>query len=619
MQAWQGTKLLHNTMDKTIFQKNFFPLIPEQPGIYRYYSADKKLLYVGKAKNLKKRVSSYFSKNHTDSKLLKLVSLIQNIEWTLTGTEHDAFLMENSLIKHFKPPFNIRLKDDKAYPFLVIKKEPFPRVFLTRQKLKDGAEYLGPFTTVGAVYEMLKVIKASIPLRTCALPLNVKNIQNGKFKACLEYHIGNCNAPCIGLQTEEAYLKNVQYIRDVFKGNIGTVVLALKQQMQDHVAALEFEKAQVVKMKLDQLKNYQSQSSVVSSHVGNVDVATIIVQSNTAFVHFMVVVDGRVLHSKNEIIKLEIDTESPEDILSHVAAQMHALFQSEAKELITHLPVATLDPNIEVVLPKSGFKKKLLDLSFKNNEFAIQSQKKKASLVLKQHTEEAMADTLLGIQDALHMSQYPDHIECFDNSNFQGAFPVAAMVCFKDGLPFKAGYRRFHIKTVAGINDFASMAEIVYRRYSKVLANNEALPKLIIIDGGKGQLSAAMESIKKLDLVDKVTVIGLAKREELIFMPGQSEPINLPFNSPELLLIRSIRDEVHRFGITFHRETRSKGTIKNELEDIKGIGNKTAQTLLQHFRSVAKIKAATLDDLHKIIDHKKAQLIYHHFHTKQST
>jgi excinuclease ABC subunit C len=600
-------------MFKSDFQEKYLPLLPNQPGIYRYYASDRKLLYVGKAKNLKKRVSSYFNKVYTDRKLSRLVENIAFIEWTLTDSEHDAFLLENSLIKHFKPPYNIRLKDDKAYPYLVIKKEHFPRVFLTRQKLKDGSEYLGPFTSVGAVNDMLKVIKSNIPLRTCALPLTPANIKLGKFKACLEYQLGNCNAPCIGMQTEQEYAANIMHIREIFKGNLSEVVAAMKKQIQEHVVHLEFEKAQIIKSKLEHLKEYQVQSSVVNAHIGNLDVASIIIHNDAAYINFMVVVDGRIIHSKNEIYPLEIVDEDPADILSHVVAQLHTLFQPTSNEIVTHLPLQTIDPNILVTMPKSGFKKRLLDLSFKNNEGHIQVQKKKNALVMNDKSAEERMQTLLNLQVALKMNKIPDHIECFDNSNFQGSFPVAAMVCFKDGLPYKDEYRRFHIKTVEGINDFASMSEIVYRRYKRLIDEHAPLPKLVIIDGGKGQLGAAMESIIKLDLQDKMTVVGLAKREELIFFPGKPEPLRFPYNSAELLLIRRVRDEVHRFGITFHRKTRDQGTLKNELEDIPGIGPKTAMSLLQHFRSVKGVKNASLDELAQIVDKNKANIIFQYF------
>lgn len=600
-------------MLKNIFQEKFAPLLPDAPGIYKYYGSDKKLLYIGKAKNLKKRVSSYFNKVHDNRRLNRLVSIIHHIEWTITSSEHDAFLLENSLIKHFKPIYNIRLKDDKAYPFLVIKREHFPRVFLTRQQIKDGSEYLGPFTSVQTVQELLKIVKASIPLRTCSLNLTPANIASEKFKPCLEYHIGNCKAPCVGLQTEEEYRQNIDYIRQLFKGNIGPIIHDMKALMQEYAMNMDFEKAQLVKTKIDLLSNYQSKSTVVNNHLGDLDVATIIIKDDKAFINFMVIVDGRVIHSKNVELTLKMD-ETAEEVLSLVVAQYHELFHSKAKEIVTHIKIDTISEAVSVTIPKAGFKKKLLEMSFTNNEYYIRETKKQAALLLKQESPEDVMEVLLQIQEDLKMHVLPDHIECFDNSNFQGSFPVAAMVCFKDGVPSKKDYRHFHIKTVEGINDFASMSEIVFRRYKRLLEENQPLPKLVIIDGGKGQLGAAMDSIEKLGLVGKMTVVGLAKREELIFFPGKSEGLRLPFNGPALLMIRRIRDEVHRFGITFHRNTRDKGTIKNELEDIKGIGKKTAQTLLQSFRSVKRIKEASLDDIKQIIDLKKAQIVYSYFH-----
>lgn len=599
-------------MLKNIFQEKFYPLLPDAPGIYKYYGADKKLLYIGKAKNLKKRVSSYFNKVHDTRRINRLVGMIAHIEWTITNSEHDAFLLENSLIKHFKPTYNIRLKDDKAYPFIVIKREHFPRVFLTRQQIKDGSEYLGPFTSVAAVQELLKMVKTSIPLRTCSLNLTPANIAAGKFKPCLEYHIGNCKAPCVGLQTELEYRNDIDYIRQLFKGNISPIIQDMKAQMQDYATNMEFEKAQLLKSKIDLLANYQSKSTVVNDHLGDLDVASIIMKDDKAFINFMVIVDGRVLHSKNVDVNIKME-EEPEEILSLVVAQYHDVFHSKAKEIISHLEIDTVSETIQVTNPKAGFKKKLLEMSFLNNEYYIKETKKQASLVLKQQTEEDYMDVLLQIQEDLGMHVLPDHIECFDNSNFQGSFPVAAMVCFKNGIPSKKDYRHFHIKTVEGINDFASMSEIVYRRYKRLTDEKQPLPKLVIIDGGKGQLGAAMESIEKLGLLGKMTVVGLAKREELIFFPGKKDGLQLSYNGPALLMIRRIRDEVHRFGITFHRSTRDKGTIKNELEEIKGIGTKTAQTLLQTFRSVKNIKSASLEQLEQVIDLKRAKIVYQYF------
>jgi excinuclease ABC subunit C len=599
-------------MTKEDFLQHIAPTMPHAPGIYKYYSADKKLLYVGKAKDLKKRVSSYFVKHHDTQKTSRLVSLIHSMDWTVTNNEHDAFLLENSLIKHFKPKFNIVLKDDKTYPYIVIKKEHFPRVFLTRRVIRDGSEYIGPFTGVWRVRELLELIKQNIPLRTCGLNLSPGNIAKGKFKVCLEYHLGNCKGPCEGLQSEEAYRDSINQARHLLKGNLGSVLQSLKDEMANYAAAMEFEKAQQLKFKIDALQNYNSKSSVVSTVLGNIDVASIIDDDKLAFVNYLILSDGKIIHSKSLSIEKKLD-ESNADILAYAIAYLRPLFQSGSKEIIVPFDIHTEEDQLKLTIPISGEKKNLLDLSFKNATYFQQEQDKKTRLLLKDKTEEERLQVLEQMQDELQLTELPLHIECFDNSNFQGSFPVAAMVCFKNGIPSKKDYRHFHIKTVEGINDFASMAEIVKRRYKRLLEEQKPLPQLVIIDGGKGQLGAAMQSIEALGLTGRMTVVGLAKREESIFFPGDKDPLQLPFNGPVMLLIRRIRDEVHRFGITFHRDTRSKGTIKNELEDIPGIGTKTAQTLLQRYRSVANIKKLSLEELTAALGAVKASLIFNHF------
>ncbi len=599
-------------MLKEQFYKDFSPLLPNAPGIYKYYAEDKKLLYVGKAKDLKKRVSSYFTKQHEFFRLNKLVSLIYSIEWTITTNEHDAFLLENSLIKHFKPPYNIRLKDDKAYPFVVIKKEHFPRVFLTRQHIKDGSEYIGPFTDVSAVRDILQNVKNSIPLRTCSLNLDPRNIAKGKYNVCLEYHIGNCKAPCVGLQSESSYLDSIQNVRNLLRGHLAPIIQSLKSEMQQYAATLEFEKAQQIKVRLEALQNFQSRSTVMNTHMGNLDVVSIIIEDGVALINYMVVIDGLVLHSKNVSIEQKLE-ESAEDILSYTVAHLRHTFQSKSKEIIAPIHLNVEETDVTVHIPKAGTRKKLLEMSFKNVDFYKTQYYKKKALHIHDKTTAEHEQILLKLQSELNLPVLPDHIECFDNSNFQGSYPVAAMVCFKDGQASKKDYRHYHIKTVEGINDFASMEEVVYRRYKRLLDEKQPLPKLIIIDGGKGQLGYAMKSITKLGLLGAMTVVGLAKREESIFFPGHKDPVQLPYNGTSLLLIRSIRDEVHRFGITFHRKNRSKGTIKNELEQIKGVGAKTVQTLLQTFRSVKKVKEANLSELEKVIDTKKANIVFDYF------
>ena len=587
--------------------------IPHQPGCYKYYDRSNVLLYVGKAKDLRKRVSSYFVKNHDNYKTTKLVRLIHSIDFTVTDTEHDAFLLENSLIKHYQPHFNIMLKDDKTYPYIVIKKEPFPRVFFTRRVIRDGSEYLGPFTGLGRVKELVEMIRQSIPLRNCNLKLTPANIKSGKFNVCLEYHLGNCKGPCAGLQTLEDYDRNLQYVRHVLKGNLGDLMKNLKQEMESFAKNLQFEKAQLVKNKIEYLQGYQSKSVIVNPRMDNLDVAGLTEDENHFYVNYMMVSKGSIVHMKTVMINKVLE-ETAAEVLSIALDHMRETFQSNAMEVVVPEQVDVTDPAVKVTVARAGDKKKLLELATKNADVFKQEMKRKDTLRLGEAMMERNIVQMQELQDSLQLTELPDHIECFDNSNFQGAFPVAAMVCFRDGQPSKKDYRHFHIKTVDGIDDFASMAEIVHRRYKRLLEEQKPLPKLVIIDGGKGQLSAAMESIRDLGLSGKMTVVGLAKREESIFFPGDKEPLQLPIESPALLFVRRIRDEVHRFGITFHRETRSKGTIKNELDAIKGIGESTSELLLKTFRSVRNITVLTERELTKVIGASKARIVYKHFH-----
>lgn len=590
--------------------------IPHQPGCYKYYSTDGELLYVGKAKDLRKRVGSYFNKTQDNYKTRRLVELIRNIDFTVTNTEHDAFLLENSLIKHYQPRFNIELKDDKTYPYIVIKKEAFPRVFLTRRLIRDGSEYLGPFTSVGRVRELLNMVKQNIPLRTCNLNLSPQNIAKGKYKVCLEYHLGNCKGPCEGLQTEDDYRNNLQQVRHIMKGNTGEVIKYLKDQMNAHAAEMQFEKAEIIRQKIESLQTYQSKSTVANIKLGNMDVISLLNDDKDAFVNYMMVANGSIIYAKTIQVEKKVDEEDA-DVLALVLDRLRETFHSNAKEVIVPVPIEVADPDIKVTVPKLGDKKNLLDLSLKNASIFRDDVRKKKTLLLDEEYKRNAMDVLEEMQAALQLTELPDHIECFDNSNFQGSFPVAAMVCFKNGQPSKKDYRHFHIKTVEGINDFASMSEIVYRRYKRLVDEGQPLPKLVIIDGGKGQLGAALESIEKLGLTGRMAIVGLAKREESIFFPGDSEPLQLPYDSPAHLLIRRIRDEVHRFGITFHRQTRSKGTIKNELEEIPGIGEKMATALLQEFRSVKNIKTLTERELTRVIGASKARLVWSYFHSNE--
>ena len=586
--------------------------IPVEPGIYKYYNKDNELLYVGKAKSLRKRVSSYFNKTFTSYKTHELVKRIDRIEFTIVDSEQDAFLLENSLIKKFQPRFNINLKDDKTYPYIVIKKEPFPRIFLTRKKINDGSEYLGPFTSAGKVRELLEFIKQYIPLRTCKLNLAPANIQKGKFKVCLEYHLGNCKGPCEALQTEQEYADGIQQVRNILKGNLASVINHFKKEMAEAAMALAFEKAELIRKKIEHLENYQARSVIVSRHLTNIDVFSILKENDTAYVNYLMVQNGTIVQTHTVQLETQLE-ESDEEVLSFAVASLREDFNSFASEIIVPLPIEYPKDQVTITIPKGGDKKKLLDLSLKNVNYFKDELHKKKILQLEGRSDMEKKKVLYELKESLQLTELPVHIECFDNSNFQGSYPVSAMVCFRDGIPSKKDYRHYNVKTVQGINDFATMKEVVYRRYKRLLMEEQSLPQLVIIDGGKGQLGAAMESIRELDLVGKMTVVGLAKNEEEIFFPGDQQSIKLPWDSNSLKLIRFVRDEVHRFGITFHRLKRSKGTFKNELETIAGIGKQTADMLLKEFRSVKNIKLKTQEELAALVGNSKEVLVWQHF------
>lgn len=592
--------------------QNIAHTIPHQPGIYKYFDASNELLYVGKAKDLRKRVSSYFSKTFTSYKTHELVKRIHHIEFTIVNSEQDAFLLENSLIKNFKPRFNIDLKDDKTYPYIVVKKEPFPRVFLTRKKWNDGSEYLGPFTSSGKVRELISFIKQYIPLRTCKLPLTEANIQKGKFKVCLEYHLGNCKGPCEGLQSLDDYNAGLQQIRNMLKGNLGSVIQHFKNEMNQCAANLQFEKAAIIKNKIGHLENYQAKSVIVSKHLTNVDVFSLLREDDIAYVNYLMVQNGTIVQTHTVQLKIQLE-ENDDEVLSFAIATLREDFNSLANEIVVPFEIDYPSDTVTITIPKAGDKKNLLELSLKNVNYFKDELRKKKVLHLEGKSDMEKKKVLYQLQEFLQLQDLPTHIECFDNSNFQGSYPVSAMVCFKDGIPSKNDYRRFNVKTVEGINDFATMTEVVYRRYKRLLDEAKDLPQLVIIDGGKGQLGAAMQSIHQLNLTGKMTVVGLAKNEEEIFFPGDSESLKLPWDSDSLKLIRFIRDEVHRFGITFHRNKRSKGTFKNELESIKGIGKQTATDLLKTFKSVKNIKTKSIAELAEVVGLAKAQLIANHF------
>ncbi len=582
--------------------------LPKQPGIYKYFDTTNNIIYVGKAKNLKKRISSYFNKNQKSYKTIELVKRIEKIEFTIVNTEQDALLLENALIKEYRPKYNISLKDDKTYPYIVIKKEPFPRVFFTRKRYNDGSEYLGPFTSVFYVRELLTLIKQYVPLRNCKLNLTNKNIQANKFKVCLEYHLGNCKGPCEGYQTIQQYAEGLQHLREILKGNVNNVIKYYETEMKICVSNLEFEKAEFLKKKIDHLLNYQAKSVVVSKNVTNADVFSILKEDENVYVNYLMVNNGTIVQTHTQQLETKLD-ETEKEALSFAIAQMRDIFNSISNEIIVPFEVDYAQENLLITIPKAGDKKKLLELSLKNVNYYKEEIRRKKIINIVEKTSEELQTVLNELQKNLQLKENPVHIECFDNSNFQGSFPVSACVCFRNGLPFKAEYRKFNIKTVSGINDFASMKETVMRHYKRYINDKKTLPQLVVIDGGKGQLSAALEGIYEIGLKGKLTLIGLAKNEEELFFEGDQQSIKLDWNSEGLKLIRRIRDEVHRFGITFHRSQRSKGAIKNELENIKGLGPSSITALLKKFKSIKKIKEQSFENLVEVIGEKKAKLL----------
>jgi excinuclease ABC subunit C len=585
--------------------------IPVQPGIYKYFDARGELLYVGKAKHLRKRVGSYFTKTLTSYKTHELVQRIARIEFTIVNSEQDAFLLENSLIKEYQPRFNINLKDDKSYPFIVIKNEPFPRVFLTRRRIEDGSEYLGPYTSVKKVKELLTFIKQTIQLRNCSLNLTDNNIEKGKFKVCLEYHLGNCKGPCEGLQTAEDYRENLVQLKNLLRGNLAPVIRHFKVEMKQLAAEMAFEKAALVKKKIDFLENYQSRSAVVNMKAGNADVFSIIKEKDTAWVNYLMVRNGTIIQTQTNKVETHLD-EPAAEILSFSVVRLRAAFNSDAKEIIVPFAIEYAEQEVTVTIPKGGDRKKLLDLSLKNAAHYLEEVRNRQRLQLNIKNPDKFK-LLQQLQADLQLQELPVHIECFDNSNFQGSFPVSAMVCFKNGEPSKKDYRHFNVKTVEGINDFATMKEAVFRRYKRLLDEETPFPQLVIIDGGKGQLSAATEAFREAGAAGLSTLVGLAKNEEELFFSGDKEALRLPYNSGSLQFIRRIRDEVHRFGITFHRQKRSKGTFKNELEEIPGIGAATAGILLKTFKSVKNVKSQPPKELEKLIGRAKTRILLAYF------
>ncbi len=584
-------------------------VLPAQPGVYQFLDKEGNVIYVGKAKKINKRVASYFVKNHESGKTRLLISKIADIRHIVVETETDALLLENNLIKKYQPRYNVLLKDDKSYPYICIKNEAFPRVFMTRNVYNDGSKYFGPYTSVRMVRVMLDMFRQLYKLRTCKHNLSAENIAKNKFKVCLEYHIKNCYAPCVGLQSEEEYKRYIDEISFILKGDIRKVIRNLKENMIQFSDNYEFEKAQALKEKIDLLENYRSKSTVVNPSVHNVDVFSIIDDEQYAYVNFMKIVNGSIIQVHTLELKKKLD-EDIRDLLILAIVDIRQKFNSIAKEiLVPFLPSTKLD-GVRFIVPKIGDKKKLLELSEKNVKYyLLEKNKHRANIDPEKHTKRI----LLRMQKDLRLPVLPRHIECFDNSNIQGTNPVAACVVFRNAKPFKKDYRHFHVKTVEGPDDFASMEEIIYRRYKRMLDEKMDLPQLIIIDGGKGQLNAALNSLEKLNLRGKISIIGIAKRLEEIYFPGDSVPLYLDKNSETLKIIQQARNEAHRFGITFHRQMRSKNFLHSELEYISGIGNKTIEQLYARYKNFEAIKNADFDELKNLIGAAKAKLISDYF------
>jgi len=584
--------------------------LPNFPGVYQYYDSNNVILYVGKAKNLKKRVSSYFTKNHENAKTRILVKKIVTIKHIVVNSETDALLLENNLIKKYQPRYNIMLKDDKTYPWICIKKERFPRVFMTRRVIKDGSEYFGPYTNVRTVRALLDLIRELYPLRTCSYDLSKLKIENGKYKVCLEYHLGNCKGPCENFQSEKDYDNMVKAIRNIIKGNFKESLEAFQSLMMRFAENMEFEEAQKVKEKLDLLSNYQAKSTVVNPSINNVDVFSIISDESYGYVNFFKIANGSIIQSHTTEIKKKLD-ETDQEMLELAIVEIRQRYRSTSKEIYVPFQV-NLGNDVKVTVPKLGDKKRIVELSERNAKYYRQEQFKQIKIVdPDRHVKRIMAQ----MKKDLHLSVEPRHIECFDNSNMQGTNPVAACVVFRNGKPSKKEYRHFNIKTVEGPDDFASMEEVIYRRYKRLLIEEESMPQLIVIDGGKGQLSSALKSLDTLGLRGKIAIIGIAKRLEEIYYPGDSVPLYLDKKSETLKIIQFLRNEAHRFGITFHRNKRSKSAIQSELEQIPDVGKQTITSLLRKFKSAKRVKSATFEELKEVVGDARAKKIYTYYHS----
>lgn len=591
--------------------------IPPKPGVYQYWDVSGELIYIGKAKNLKNRVSSYFNKDsfRINAKTRVLVSKIANITFTIVDTEIDAWLLENSLIKKHQPRYNVLLKDDKTYPWIVIKNERFPRIYWTRNMIKDGSKYLGPYASVSMMHTILDLVKELFPLRTCNLPLTQDNIAAGKYKVCLEYQIGNCKGPCQAYQDEDDYNKSIADITDILNGKTGVVIRKLNAEMDQAVADLNFEQAHKLKRQFDLLEKYQSKSTIVNTSISDVDVFNIATDEKHAFVNYLKVMNGTVTQTQTIEIKKRLD-ETDEELLTIAISEFRTRFDSTSKEIIIPFEIEVDDPKIRFTVPKLGEKKKLLDLSYKN---VVYFKREKLEQYEKLNPEVRTERLLTQMMKDLRLNQLPRHIECFDNSNFQGKYPVSAIVVFKDARPSKKDYRHFNVKTVEGPNDFATMEEAVSRRYKRMLDEGSPLPQLVVIDGGKGQLSSAVKSLKELGIENQLTVIGIAKRLEEIFYPNDQYPMYLDKKSETLKIIQQLRDEAHRFGITFHRKKRDQGTLVTELARIPGIGKTSSENLLKHFKSVKKIREASEEELRTVLNTKQTVALLSYFDTNKKS
>ena len=590
--------------------------VPHKPGIYQFWDSEKELIYIGKAKDLRNRVTSYFNNPNVNAKTKVLVSKIRDITFTIVDTEIDAWLLENSLIKKHQPRYNVMLKDDKTYPWIIIKNENYPRIFWTRRIIRDGSKYLGPYASVSMMHNILGLIKETYPLRTCNLPLTRQNIEKGKFKVCLEYQLGNCKGPCQDYQTEDDYSHNISEITDILNGKIGGVLRELKSDMENAINSMNYEQAHKLKRKFELLENYQSKSTVVNSSITDIDVFSIASEEKYAFVNFLKIMNGTIIQTQTIELKKRLD-ESDEELLTLAISEFRGRYNSHSKEIIVpfHIDLDENSSPIKFTVPKLGEKKKLLDLSQKNVQFF---KKERIDQYEKLNPEIRTDRLLTQMMKDLRLNQLPRHIECFDNSNFQGKYPVSAIVVFKDGKPSKKDYRHFNVKTVVGPDDFATMEEAVHRRYRRMLDEGTELPQLIIIDGGKGQLSSALKSLKLLGIDKQVTVIGIAKRLEELYYPGDQYPLYLDKRSETLKVIQQLRDEAHRFGITFHRKKRDQGTLVTELDLIDGIGKTTSGKLLKYFKSVKKIREATEEELREVVNTKQAKAILEYFGEKKA-